>query len=222
MFVHGASQSFCFKGQGDKKVGCYTLFVFAPSSCNNFLCGEENLFILWNKAWIIRQFTSFKSCHMIIYIVFYCFLRERNIYIYFSLWENNNYIFFHMVVRYCQNGTALLIKGTTQLPVFWQCWCTWRLPTEGWCLIHPLVQAVSIWQTLLPVSRKHLHQFHLLLLRISSEFVCVPQAATEDHGICRDAKRRGHQGCRPGLSKWVRQHTHGLARRETHTWFSSI
>lgn len=44
--------------------------------------------------------------------------------------------------------------------------------------------------------------------------VCIPQAATKDHGICRDAERRGHQGCGPGLSKWVRQHTHTL----THWW----
>lgn len=50
--------------------------------------------------------------------------------------------------------------------------------------------------------------------------VCIPQAATEDHGICRDTERRGHQGCGPGLSKWVRQNTH--TRTQGYTHFTSI
>lgn len=63
------------------------------------------------------------------------------------------------------------------------------------------------WQQVLPDSTKHLHHFCKLSLCISPTRVCVriPQAATEDHGICRDAERRGHQGCGPGLSKWVRK-----------------
>ena len=47
--------------------------------------------------------------------------------------------------------------------------------------------------------------------------VCIPQAATEDHGICRDAERRGCQGCGPGLSKWVRRR-----HARTQTWIHSL
>lgn len=77
------------------------------------------------------------------------------------------------------------------------------------------------WQEVLPDSTKHLHHFRKLSLCIlpTRVCVCIPQAATEDHGICRDAERRGHQGCGPGLSKWVRKRA--CMHAHTHTHFGS-
>lgn len=42
--------------------------------------------------------------------------------------------------------------------------------------------------------------------------LCACGQLQDNHGICRDAEWRGHQGCGPGLSRWVQPHTHTLVR----------
>lgn len=94
------------------------------------------------------------------------------------------------------------------------CWVTWGGGRES-------PSHYINWQEVLPDSTKHLHHFRKLSLCIlpTRVCVCIPQAATEDHGICRDAERRGHQGCGPGLSKWVRKRA--CMHAHTHTRFGS-
>lgn len=133
-------------------------------------------------------------------------------------WFKAYYIIYMTKHRFLSDDIAPQWKDIMRILVLWQCWPTWRLPTEEWfCII------CSIWQWQLPDSRQHLHQFHLLSLCISTVHVCLhPSGSYYNHGICRDAERWGHQGCGPGLSKWVRQHTQTYSHARGKSKFTQV
>lgn len=121
----------------------------------------------------------------------------------------NNSLFGELLKWFSDIRTNLLkIIFFLERVVLQWCWCSQGITHRGWfCLIY------FIWQWLLPDRIKHLQ--HSLCISCVCLFASLRQLQ-DHHGICRDAEWWGHQGCGPGLSKWVRWHTQ--SHTITHWW----
>lgn len=95
----------------------------------------------------------------------------------------------------------------------WELFSTGRALTHRGTILLDLcyVTAAATWQHQTPAT---------VTLHSVSACVWVPRQLQDNHGICRDAEWRWHQGCGPGLSRWVKlpTHMHTLVLPLLNTW----